>query len=393
MSITDINNANDSEENKPKSLADVTRQARDHDFRGRENEFDEENDLPSVNRRKGDNKLVTILGFVFILGAAAALIVAVNKDDKQPQKKESKGQVTNNLPPLIMPAQPAPLPVRPVVQPQQPPIKTVGPNGKPPLDWTERKMMGTLLIPTQNNTGAAATPAAVSPQPAKAANWSEYGNSQNNELAARLEPTITKAAAASMLPDRNYLITKGTALDCALETALDSSLPGITTCRLTRDVYSDNGQVLLLDRGSQLVGEFQGGIKQGQVRIFVLWTRAKTPNGVVISLNSPGTDALGRTGHEGWVDNHFWERFGAAILITLLHDSVAAIANRAVPTDSGGTTNIYSGGSGGQRVVEKILESQVNIPPTIVKNQGEHIQVMVARDLDFSDVYGLQVTQ
>ncbi len=368
--------------------------------------------LPSVNRRKGGNKLVTVLGFVFILGAAAALIVAVN-GDKAPKKRKNPNeeQVANNLPPLAIPAPPPPISYAapaPVAG-QVPPIKGQAapipmqqkPAGKEPLHWSDRKMGGTLLVGGQNNSGGqgrgpvqpAAIPEADPNQPAVFAGQGSGGRSgPNNELAARLEPTVTKGVSASLLPDRNFLITKGTSLDCALETALDSSVPGITTCRLTRDVYSDNGQVLLLDRGSQLVGEYQGGLRQGQVRLFVLWTRAKTPNGVVVSLNSPGTDALGRSGLEGWVDNHFAERFGAAILMSFIKDSVTALANKSSSGGSGGTTNVYgSTASGGERVVEKILESTVNIPPTLVKNQGDHIQVMVARDLDFSGVYGLQV--
>ena len=377
--------------------------------------------LPSVNRRRGNNKLVTLLGFLFIVGAATALIVAVNRDKTVKKKVNPQEQrIANNLPPLLIPAPPPPLPslaaasapastkagvdqvpailaphggstAIPVLGSHKP---AMGSNGKPVLDWMDRKMGGTLLVATSAPGSLAlsrSTPVESDDHATAFPGEPGRASGAGNELAARLESTTTKGVTASLLPDRNFLITKGTALDCALETALDSTLPGLTTCRLTRDVYSDNGQVLLLDRGSQLVGEYQGGVKQGQVRLFVLWTRAKTPKGVVVSLNSPGTDALGRSGLEGWVENHFMERFGAAILMSFVKDSVTAMANRNTG-GSGGTTNVYgSAASGGEKIIEKILDATVNIPPTIVKNQGDHIQVMVARDLDFASVYGLQV--
>lgn len=410
-------------ETEPVLQADAAKRvkAQEKVFRGRENAAiaaAENEGLPSVNRRKGNNKMVTVLGFIFILCAAAALIVAVN-GDKTPKKKKNpqEQQIANNLPPLAVPAVPLPIAfasaapaqpqgaqvpaIKPGTSHAQPiPLQggnqpVMGANGKPVLDWTDRKMGGTLLVSMQNGGGASTqhggAPSVVvendGSQPTAFPGAGGRSGAANNEIAARLEPTILKGVSASMLPDRNFLITKGTSLDCALETALDSTVPGLTSCRITRDVYSDNGQVLLLDRGSQLVGEYQGGLKQGQVRLFVLWTRAKTPNGVIVSLNSPGTDALGRSGLEGWVDNHFIERFGAAILMSFIKDTVTALVNK-----SGGTTNIYgSTANGGEKVVEKILESTVSIPPTIIKNQGDHIQVMVARDLDFSGVYGLQV--
>jgi len=370
--------------------------------------------LPSVNRRKGNSKLVTMLGFIFIGGVAAALLFAVN-DDKEPAQKQSPNetQVANNLPPLVIPAAPAPIAITPAPRATATPSTTSqvpalrvtrpGTSAADPrnptatdADWLARKMRGTLLVKAQGSgVNQVPGPTQPVPVPTDGANplsvFAGQGgmSGAGNELATRLESTATRGVSASLLQNRNFLITKGTSLDCALETALDSTVPGITTCRLTRDIYSDDGKVLLLDRGSQLVGEYQGGLRQGQVRLFVLWTRVKTPNGVVVSLNSPGTDALGRSGLEGWVDNHFLERFGAAILMSFISDAVTAIANNT--GSRGGTTNVYgSTAESGEKVVEKILESTVNIPPTIIKNQGDHIQVMVARDLDFSDVYDLQ---
>lgn len=352
--------------------------------------------LPSVNRRRGGNRIVTVLGFVFIFCLAATLIIAVNSGTKNKRFKDTKQQepdsISNRLPPINIP------PPQPIQSPATSPIPLASGNPQPVtphkeaaktiVEWHERKLGGNLLIDARPGIAPAATPATVSME-ASGNTGQGFASNQKTDLGAKLDATVTVSRSAAMLRDRNFLITKGTSLDCVLETAMDSSLPGLTTCRLTRDVYSDNGRVLLLDRGSQLVGEYQGGVRQGQVRLFVLWTRAKTPNGIIISLDSPGADALGRSGHEGWVDNHFWQRFGAAILMSLVKDSVTVLAQNS--GSGSNNTNIYGNTStGAEKIVEKMLDSTVNIPPTIIKNQGEHIQVMVARDLDFSSVYGLK---
>ena len=212
-----------------------------------------------------------------------------------------------------------------------------------------------------------------------------------------LTPTVHLSTKAGMLSDRDMFITKGTFLDCALETAVNSTLSGMVSCRLTTNVFSTSGRVLLLERGSRITGEYQGGVKNGQARIFAIWTRVETPNGVLIDINSPGTDPLGRTGHDGYVETFFWKKFGAAILLSFIDDMSAAASSqlsRSVYAASGGTAIIPQGEAKSySEIPSKALEDTIDIPPVLTKNQGEHINIFVARDLDFRTVYELKTDQ
>jgi type IV secretion system protein VirB10 len=165
-------------------------------------------------------------------------------------------------------------------------------------------------------------------------------------------------------------------------------VPGMSVCVVTRNIYSDNGKVLLIERGSTVTGEYARGLQQGMNRIFVLWTRIKTPNGVIISLDSPGTDPLGASGLPGKVNRHFFQRFGAAMLLSLIDDAAAMIANNS--GGDGTTVNYGNTSQAANDMASKTLETTINIPPTLYKNQGERINIFVARDLDFGNVYALR---
>jgi type IV secretion system protein VirB10 len=204
-----------------------------------------------------------------------------------------------------------------------------------------------------------------------------------------LHPAIVATARAEVLPTQRLLLPKGAFIDCTLETAIDSTLPGLTTCITPVDTYGADGTVVLLERGTKLIGETRGDVQQGSSRVFVLWTEARTPLGVIVPLASPGTDELGRSGLPGDTNHHFFERFGAAILVSVIDGAMQAAANSRSEGSSGST--IVMNPSGTQDVLTEVLRSTISIPPTVSKPQGDRIEILVARDLDFRSVYQLHV--
>ena len=303
-----------------------------------------------------------------------------------PEPEPAPDNVIASVSPVYVPA-PAPIPV--ASMPPRPPLPAAAAaSPTPALDRGAGSMMIASSARTSEPTSAAGL-AGPSAGPTGDTGFG-FGDSSptvpQGSLESRLTATPLEATLASQLTDRNLLIARGTMIDCVLRTRIVTSVPGGVACAVTRNVYSDNGKILLLERGSLVTGEYRSNVQQGTARVFVLWSRVKTPEGVVVDLDSPATDALGASGIPGEVDTHFWTRFGGAILLSLVDDVASAAV--ASSRDAETQVNVGSGAAGaGSRVIDEVLSQTVNIPPTISVDQGARVGIYVARDLDFRSVY------
>src|SRR5208283_5046484 len=122
------------------------------------------------------------------------------------------------------------------------------------------------------------------------------------------------------------LVAQGTIIRADLLTAIQSDLPGNVSAIVREDVWSFDGRRVLIPAGTKLIGDYRSGITRGQTRIFVVWTRLLREDGVSVQLGSIGTDDLGRAGQAGFVDQHYVERFGASILLSVVGGASQFIA-------------------------------------------------------------------
>ena len=292
----------------------------------------------------------------------------------------------------------APLPpIAKLQDPVNPPMPvgavSVHPVAAQPAGVAPRNRFDAPLLPNEGTgkggQGGYGGGSATMVQPVSTGAPAAQQGSNAGTFDGNLKSAPTPRAQAGLIGNRNLLLAKGTLLDCVLNTAINSTIPGMVSCTLTRNVYSDNGKVLLLERGSTVTGEFGGRIRTGQTRIYVLWNRIKTPKGVVVNLDSPGSDALGRSGVDGEVDKHWGERIGNAFLLSLIQDAIGYAATRG--NNQNGSSQMYFQNTQqtGDNMANTILKDSLQIPPTITKKQGDRVAIFVARDLDFSTVYDL----
>jgi len=256
-----------------------------------------------------------------------------------------------------VPPPPPPLPPQVVYVPQ--PMPVPAPSAEPPPPPPRVATEPALIV----DTGApAAAPAAAAAAAAE------------SPLASG--PSIAGARArAGALANRGTTVPQGTLIPAVLETALDSTRPGLARAIVSRDVRGFDGSRVLIPRGSRLIGEYRSEAAPGQRRALVNWVRLIRPDGVTIAIGSPAADTLGRGGIKAKVNTHFFERFAGALLQSAL-DIGVNLASRA----GNGTTVILPGAT---QATSQIVQP-AQITPTLKVKAGTSISIFAARDLDFS---------
>lgn len=288
---------------------------------------------------------------------------------------------TSAPPPLVLPPEPVPqvapspiavavpevvtVPTRVVRTAPQRPLITYPP---PPTAPRQRQMI---------------TPIRNAPGPALVVDYSASPNSPapaaTPEASVRSPVGSTERARASFLANRSSTVAQGAMLPAVLETGFNSTRAGFARALISRNVMSFDGSKVLIPRGSRLIGEYQADVTSGQKRALIIWTRLLRADGVTIALVSPGTDTVGQNGIKAHAHTHFLERFGSAILQSVL-DVGVNLASR--PANAPVLVALPSSGQAG---MGELFRPDA-VPPTLTIKPGKSISIFVARDLDFSDV-------
>lgn len=227
------------------------------------------------------------------------------------------------------------------------------------------------------------------------------GEDRNSKFLAAAASIGDRSATARKIQRIDALVAEGTLIPGILETAIVSDLPGQIRALVSQDVYSFDGRRILIPTGTRLIGEYQSEIVRGQKRIFVIWTRMLRDDGVSVRLNSIGADSLGRAGLSGHVDTKFRERFGAAILLSIVGGGASYLTGYGSQAATGGSDQAQRAEDIARTTIaqtfsdmaNQVLGDSLKIPPTISVAQGERIFVFVRQDLDFSAMYDDPVTE
>ncbi|WP_375207663.1 TrbI/VirB10 family protein [Hyphococcus sp.] len=182
-------------------------------------------------------------------------------------------------------------------------------------------------------------------------------------------------------PATPFEVMAGTVIPASLVTGVNSDLPGTVIAQVTQNVYDTvTGQYLLIPQGARLIGRYDSVIAFGQSRALLVWTRIIYPDGASIRIdNMPASDVAGYVGLRDKVDFHTFRLLKGIVLSTLLGVGTELSFDQS---ESGIVEALReSAQNSANQAGQKIVQRDLDIPPTIRIRPGWPLRVIVHKDL------------
>jgi len=214
----------------------------------------------------------------------------------------------------------------------------------------------------------------------------------SNDGGIDFKPVTYAGTKSFTIPHRDYMLMRWSTIVCILDTEIVTGAGGETPfrCHTKHDTLSPTG-VVLMEAGTIVGGTYKSLVADGDSRVIAITAEAQTPNGVIADIGGPIADGLGAAGVPGSVDNHWMQRIGGALLLSLIDNGFQLLQSEIQKNSQNTNINLGGGGAGGLNTVgEEMLKKTINIPPTITLNQGTEIVLWVTKFIDFSASYKLE---
>jgi type IV secretion system protein VirB10 len=243
------------------------------------------------------------------------------------------------------------------------------------------------FVPFASSADARATPSSPkeenAPKPAVQENGAVVDRAGQTEQAAAPNKSHVPEWSQELNKSegKQYRLFEGTVIEAVLTNRLNGSFAGPINCMVTANIYSHDGQQLLIPQGSRVLGEVKRVTSFGQERLSVAFHRLIMPDGYSVSLDQfKGLNQIGETGLRDQINHHYVQIFGVSLAI----GAIAGLAQ--ADTRSGlvqSSTDAYRQGVADSLSQSslRILDRYLNLLPTLTIREGHRVNVYLSDDL------------
>lgn len=372
----------------------------EEDFEQAEEAFEQQSlgKGPAVASAPGKTMIMAFGGGAIVLFLLYQLLFSDSEPPPPPQASQ------NNAAQVAAPTEQPPISIQPPIIAPPPITREVEPALPPPPPPPINRTNQTLQEPRVDFSSQAPTnEQMMARRKSQIMIINTPGSGpRTNEKIHNGQPVTSSAprVSAGRVGNLESLILQGKVIQAVLETAIDTTLPGPLRAIVARDVYAEAGSLVLIPKGSRLIGSYNSDIVRGQARIFIVWNRVIRPDGIDLQMEAPNMDSLGRAGLAGYVDERYFEIFSGALLSSVFTIGTAALGDAIAPGEISTTQNTDgSNNTSGDPVsiataeaatnlaetAQTVLGNIIDVRPVVTVDQGTPVNVFVNQDLEFPD--------